>query len=282
MIQAENIVYEYIRRDREDSVLSIDTALDHVSLDVKPGEFIAIIGHNGSGKSTLAKHINALLFPGEGIIRINGMETDDAEHLWDIRQTAGMVFQNPDNQIVHSIVEDDVGFGPENLGFPTAKIWNRVEESLKKVGMWEHSKESPNTLSGGQKQKIAIAGILAMRPKIIILDEATSMLDPIGRNEVLAAVKELNQKEGITVLWVTHYMEEVIEADRVFIMNQGKVEMQGTPKQIFSQVEKLEELHLDVPQVTLLAHELKKEGLPIPDGILSTEELADVLTYIMQ
>lgn len=281
MIQVDDIVFEYIRRDADDNVLSINTAVDHVSLQVEQGEFVAILGHNGSGKSTLAKHYNAILTPGEGTVVIDGMDTSDEEVLWDIRKNVGMVFQNPDNQIIHNVVEEDVGFGPENLGVPTKKIWKRVEDALNKVKMWKYRKKSPNNLSGGQKQRVAIAGILAMHPKCIVLDEATAMLDPIGRRQVLDAVKQLNKEENITVLWITHYMEEVIEANRVIVINQGKLAMEGTPKEIFSQVDKLREYHLDVPQVTLLAYELQKEGYQIPDGILSVEELVDVLAYIM-
>ncbi len=281
MIQVDDIVFEYIRRDADDNVLSINTAVDHVSLQVEQGEFVAILGHNGSGKSTLAKHFNAILTPGEGTVVIDGMDTSDEEVLWDIRKNVGMVFQNPDNQIIHNVVEEDVGFGPENLGVPTKKIWKRVEDALNKVKMWKYRKKSPNNLSGGQKQRVAIAGILAMHPKCIVLDEATAMLDPIGRRQVLDAVKQLNKEENITVLWITHYMEEVIEANRVIVINQGKLAMEGTPKEIFSQVDKLREYHLDVPQVTLLAYELQKEGYQIPDGILSVEELVDVLAYIM-
>ena len=240
---------------------------------------MAILGHNGSGKSTLAKHINAILTPGEGVVKIDGLETSEEENLLEIRKNVGMVFQNPDNQIIHNVVEEDVGFGPENLGIPTKKIWQRVEDALNKVKMWKYRKKSPNNLSGGQKQRVAIAGILAMHPKCIVLDESTAMLDPNGRKEVLDAVRELNEKEKITVLWITHYMEEVIHADRVIVINKGEIVMEGTPKQVFSQVDKLHEYHLDVPQVTLLAHELRKEGLNIPEGILTVEELVEVLSY---
>lgn len=279
MIEVNDIVFEYIRRDADDNVLSINTAVNHVSLNVKQGEFVAILGHNGSGKSTLAKHINAILTPGEGVVKIDGLETSEEENLLEIRKNVGMVFQNPDNQIIHNVVEEDVGFGPENLGIPTKKIWQRVEDALNKVKMWKYRKKSPNNLSGGQKQRVAIAGILAMHPKCIVLDESTAMLDPNGRKEVLDAVRELNEKEKITVLWITHYMEEVIHADRVIVINKGEIVMEGTPKQVFSQVDKLHEYHLDVPQVTLLAHELRKEGLNIPEGILTVEELVEVLSY---
>lgn len=279
MIRAEHVKFDYIRRDENDNVAAVETAINDVSFQVKPGEFVAILGHNGSGKSTLAKHINALLTPEEGAVYVDGIDTSEEEMLWEIRQRVGMVFQNPDNQIVYNVVEEDVGFGPENLGVPTKKIWERVEDSLKRVGMLHARKESPNNLSGGQKQRVAIAGILAMKPKCIVLDEATAMLDPVGRREVLRAVRELNQKENITVLWITHYMEEVTEADRVLVMNKGQVVMEGTPPEIFSQVEALQAYHLDVPQVTLLAHELRKRGMRIPEGILSVGELVEVVAY---
>ena len=279
MIKAENVKFDYIRRDENDEVLSIETAIDDVSFQVKPGDFVAILGHNGSGKSTLAKHINALLIPEEGTIFVDGIDTSEEEMKWEIRQRVGMVFQNPDNQIVQNIVEDDVGFGPENLGVPTRKIWSRVEEALSKVGMLKERKSSPNKLSGGQKQRVAIAGILAMKPKCIVLDEATAMLDPVGRKEVLQAVRELNEKENITILWITHHMEEVIHADQVMVMDQGKIVLCGTPRQIFSRVELLKKLHLDVPQVTLLAYELRKKGLPIPEDILTVDEMVDAVAY---
>ncbi|MBQ4529304.1 MAG: energy-coupling factor transporter ATPase [Lachnospiraceae bacterium] len=277
MIKIKNLIHEYIRRDEEENVVDIKRAVDDISIDVKPGEFVAILGHNGSGKSTLAKHINALLYPGEGTVWVNGMDTSAEENLWKVRESAGMVFQNPDNQIIGSVVEEDVGFGPENMGVPTEEIWQRVEESLKAVGMWQYRKKSPNRLSGGQKQRVAIAGVVAMHPKCIILDEATAMLDPSGRKEVLRAVRALNMVEEVTIIHITHYMEEVIYADKVFVMDQGKVVMEGTPKEIFSQVEKLQKLRLDVPQVTLLAHELKKAGVPIEDGILTIDELMEQL-----
>ena len=277
IVKTSNVVYEYIRRDEDGNVEGITTAVDQVSLDIEQGEFIAILGHNGSGKSTLAKHINAILNPTEGTVWVDGMDTSDEERIWDIRQTAGMVFQNPDNQIIGQVVEEDVGFGPENMGIPTKEIWERVEESLRAVGMYEYRKHSPNKLSGGQKQRVSIAGVLAMHPKCIVLDEPTAMLDPKGRKEVIRAVRGLNQVEGITVILITHYMEEIIHADRVFVMDKGSIAMEGTPKDIFSQVERLKELRLDVPQVTLLAYELKKKGLALPDGILTAEELADKL-----
>ncbi len=272
MLSTNKLVFEYIRRDEEGNVESIARALDEVSLEVKRGEFVAILGHNGSGKSTVAKHINALLSPTEGTVIVNGMDTKDEEHLWDIRRSAGMVFQNPDNQIIATVVEEDVAFGPENIGVPTEEIWRRVEESLTAVGMTAYRSHSPNKLSGGQKQRVAIAGIMAMRPECIILDEPTAMLDPVGRKEVMRTVHELNKNEGVTILLITHYMDEVIDADRVIVMDGGKVVMQGTPKEIFSQVERLKEYRLDVPQVTELAYELKKEGVPLPDGILTVQE----------
>ncbi len=278
IVKASDVVYEYIRRDEEGNVEGITTAVDKVSFEIAPGEFVAILGHNGSGKSTLAKHINAILNPTEGTVWVDGMDTGDEDRLWDIRQTAGMVFQNPDNQIIGQVVEEDVGFGPENIGIPTKQIWERVEESLRAVGMYEYRKHSPNRLSGGQKQRVSIAGVLAMHPKCIVLDEPTAMLDPSGRREVIRAVRGLNQVEGVTVILITHYMEEIIHADRVFVMDQGKIAMEGTPREIFSQVERLKELRLDVPQVTLLAYELKKRGVSLPDGILTPQELADALT----
>ncbi|MBD5444356.1 MAG: energy-coupling factor transporter ATPase [Lachnospiraceae bacterium] len=277
IIKTDKLVFEYIRRDDEGNVEGITRAVDEVDLDVKQGDFVAILGHNGSGKSTLAKHINAILYPTEGTVWVDGMDTSEDKNLWDVRQNAGMVFQNPDNQIIGQVVEEDVGFGPENMGVPTAEIWERVEESLKAVGMYEFRKHSPNKLSGGQKQRVSIAGVIAMHPKCIILDEPTAMLDPNGRKEVIRAVRALNLAEGITVVLITHYMEEIIHADKVFVMDKGKIAMEGTPKEIFSQVERLKELRLDVPQVTLLAHELQKSGMKIPDGILTTDELIDAL-----
>lgn len=277
IIKASQLVYEYIRRDEEGNVESIQTAIDHVDIDVKAGDFIAILGHNGSGKSTLAKHINALLEPSEGTLWVDGKDTKDPKNTYDIRRAAGMVFQNPDNQIIATVVEEDVGFGPENMGVPCEEIWKRVEESLKSVGMLKYRSHSPNKLSGGQKQRVAIAGVMAMEPKCIVLDEPTAMLDPNGRKEVLRAVHELNCQKGVTVILITHYMEEVVDADYVYVMDKGKVVMQGTPRNIFTQVSKLKEHRLDVPQVTLLAHELKKAGLSISDGILTREELIEEL-----
>ena len=278
IIRAKDVVYEYIRRDEEGNVEGITRAVDQVSLDVKQGDFIAILGHNGSGKSTLAKHINAILNPTEGTVWVDGMDTRDDTKTWDIRQRAGMVFQNPDNQIIGQVVEEDVGFGPENMGIPTKEIWERVEESLKAVGMYEFRKHSPNKLSGGQKQRVSIAGVLAMHPKCIVLDEPTAMLDPRGRKEVIRAVRALNQVEGVTAVLITHYMEETIYADKVFVIDGGKIAMEGTPREIFSQVERLKELRLDVPQVTLLAYELQNRGLKLPRGILTIEELSDALS----
>ena len=277
MIRTDKLVFEYIRRDEEGNVEGITRAVDNVNIDVKPGQFIAVLGHNGSGKSTLAKHFNALLYPTEGEVIVDGMNTQDGKKLWDIRQEAGMIFQNPDNQIIGQVVEEDVGFGPENMGVPTDEIWERVDESLRTVNMLEFRKSSPNHLSGGQKQRVSIAGVIAMHPKCIIMDEPTAMLDPNGRKDIIRAARALNSVEGITVILITHYMEEVIYADKVFVMDKGHVEMQGTPKEIFSQVEKLKELRLGVPQVTLLAHELKKSGLPLPDGILTKEEFVEEL-----
>lgn len=277
IIETRDLVFDYIRRDEEGNVEGITTAVDNVSLSVKQGDFIAILGHNGSGKSTLAKHFNAILYPTEGTVFVDGMDTRDDEKLWDVRREAGMVFQNPDNQIIGQIVEEDVGFGPENLGVPTEEIWQRVEESLKAVGMYEFRKYAPGKLSGGQKQRVSIAGVIAMHPKCIVLDEPTAMLDPLGRKEVIRAVRALNDVEGISIILITHYMEEIIHADKVFVMDQGKVALQGTPREIFSQVEKLKELRLDVPQVTMLAHELREKGLDIPEGILTKEELIEAL-----
>lgn len=282
IIKAKQLVHEYIRRDEEGNVESISTALDHVDLDVKPGEFIAILGHNGSGKSTLAKHINALLAPTEGSLFVDGKDVTVEENILPIRQAAGMVFQNPDNQIIASIVEEDVGFGPENIGVPTDEIWQRVEESLKSVGMLKYRNHSPNKLSGGQKQRVAIAGVVAMQPKCIVLDEPTAMLDPNGRGDVIRTAIELNQKKGVTIILITHYMEEVVDADRVFVMDKGKVVMQGTPREIFSQVGKLKEYRLDVPQVTILADLLRQSGLDIPIGVLRREELAEAILRAAQ
>ena len=281
IIKADNVVYEYIRRDEEGNVEGITKAVNDVSLDIEQGQFIAILGHNGSGKSTLAKHMNAILNPTEGTLWVDGMDTKDEDNIWKVRQTAGMVFQNPDNQIIGQVVEEDVGFGPENMGIPTEEIWQRVEESLRAVGMYEYRKYSPNKLSGGQKQRVSIAGVLAMHPKCIVLDEPTAMLDPNGRREVIATLHELNRQEKITVLLITHYMEEVIDADRVIVMDDGKLVMDGTPREIFSRVKELKEYRLDVPQVTELAYELKQAGVDLPDGILTMDELMEKLLPIL-
>ena len=277
MIKTDKLVFEYAKRDEEGNIIGKSRAIDEVSLDIEPGQFIAILGHNGSGKSTLAKHMNALLVPSDGTMWVDGMDTKEEEHLWDVRQSAGMVFQNPDNQIIGTVVEEDAGFGPENLGVPTEEIWQRVEHSLKAVGMIEYRHHSPNKLSGGQKQRVAIAGVMAMRPKCIVLDEPTAMLDPNGRKEVLRSVMELRKREHITVILITHYIEEVVDADHVFVMDHGHVVMQGTPREIFSQVDTLKHYRLDVPQVTILADELRKRGLDIPAGVVKKEELVEIL-----
>lgn len=278
VIETKDLVFDYIKRDQDGNPEGVERAVDGVDITVEPGEFVAILGHNGSGKSTLAKHINAILFPTEGEVRVCGMSTSQEDNIWNIRQSAGMVFQNPDNQIIAQVVEEDVGFGPENMGIPTDEIWNRVEESLKAVGMWEYRKSSPNRLSGGQKQRVSIAGVIAMHPKCLIMDEPTAMLDPNGRKEVIRAARALNQVEGITILLITHYMEEVVHADRVIVMDKGKVVMQGTPREVFSRYQELKELRLDVPQVTLLAGRLKDYGIPMPDGILTNSEFIQHLT----
>ena len=277
IIKGRKLSYEYQKLDEEGNVEEMIRAVDDVDLDVKAGDFVAILGHNGSGKSTLAKHLNAILIPTEGTLYVDGKDTRDESKLWEIRQSAGMVFQNPDNQIIGTIVDEDVGFGPENMGVPSAEIWKRVEKSLKAVGMWEYRDHSPNKLSGGQKQRVAIAGVVAMQPKCIVLDEPTAMLDPSGRREVIRTVQELNRKEHVTVILITHYMEEVIEVDRIIVMDQGRVVMQGTPKEVFSHVEELKGYRLDVPQATLVAYELQKKGVPLPDGILSIRELEQEL-----
>lgn len=277
IVEAKNLTFEYIRRDEEGNVEGITTAVDNVNIDIKAGDFVAVLGHNGSGKSTFAKHLNALVMPTEGTVYVDGMDTKDSGNTLSIRQTAGMVFQNPDNQIVGTLVDEEVGFGPENIGVPTEEIWERVEKSLKAVGMYQFRNASPNKLSGGQKQRVAIAGIIAMKPKCIVLDEPTAMLDPLGRKEVLNVLHELNRKENVTIILITHYMEEVIDADYVYVMDGGKLVMDGTPRQIFTQVEMLKSMRLDVPQVTELAYELKKAGLPIKDGIIRNEELVEEL-----
>lgn len=280
MVKARELVHEYIRRDEEGNPIAVVTALDQVNLDIQAGSFVAILGHNGSGKSTLAKHLNVLLNPTDGTLWVDGKNASEPEQMWDIRQNTGMVFQNPDNQIIGSIVEEDVGFGPENLGVPTDEIWQRVADSLRAVGMLEYRSYSPNKLSGGQKQRVAIAGVVAMQPKCIVLDEPTAMLDPNGRAEVLRTAHELNKKKGVTIILITHYMEEVTDADYVYVMDQGKVAMQGEPREIFSQVETLQAHSMDVPQITLLAHELRQAGLNLPEGILTREELVTALEQL--
>ena len=282
IIKALKLAFDYLKYDDDGNPTESYRAVNDVDLDIEEGEFIAILGHNGSGKSTLAKHINALLLPTEGTLWVDGTDTKQEPELWKLRRKAGMVFQNPDNQIIASVVEEDVGFGPENMGVPTEKIWKRVDESLKKTGMTAYRTHSPNRLSGGQKQRVAIAGVMAMRPKCIVLDEPTAMLDPVGRREVLDAVTELNRTEKVTVILITHYMEEVIRANRVYVMENGSIVLQGTPREVFSQVEKLKELRLDVPQVTLLGHELRKAGLDIPEGILTSDELRAALKSVRE
>lgn len=277
IIKASKLIFDYIKRDEDGNPNGTKRAVDQVDIDIEAGSFVAILGHNGSGKSTLAKHMNALLLPTEGTVWVGEKDTSRDEYLWDVRRTAGMVFQNPDNQIIGTVVEEDVGFGPENLGVPTEKIWERVDESLEAVGMTEHRKKSPNRLSGGQKQRVAIAGVMAMRPRCIVLDEPTAMLDPSGRSEVIRTVRKLNREEKITIILITHYMEEVIAADRVIVMDDGKVVLEGSPREVFSQVELLKRYRLDVPQVTELAYELQKAGVPMPDGILTTEEFVAAL-----
>ena len=277
MIQTEKLVYEYEKRDEEGNVIGTSRAIDEVDIEAKEGQFIAILGHNGSGKSTLAKHLNAILMPTEGSVWVDGKNTSNPDELWNVRQSAGMVFQNPDNQIIGTVVEEDVGFGPENLGVPTDEIWQRVEESLKAVGMIEYRHHSPNKLSGGQKQRVAIAGVVAMEPKCIVMDEPTAMLDPVGRREVLKTVHKLRKQKKVTVILITHYMEEVVDADKIFVMDHGKVVMEGSPKEIFSKVDELKSYRLDVPQVTILADELRKRGLDIKKGNLRKEEQVEAV-----
>ena len=280
MVSSKSLIYEYEQHDEEGNVVGMNRAVDEVNIDVEPGQFVAILGHNGSGKSTLAKHINAILSPTGGTMWVDGKDTKEIGELWNVRQSAGMVFQNPDNQIIGSVVEEDVGFGPENLGIPTDEIWKRVYDSLEAVGMKEHAKDSPNKLSGGQKQRVAIAGVVAMAPKCIVLDEPTAMLDPVGRHEVIETVKELRRIKNVTVILITHYMEEVIDADKVYVMEKGKVVMEGTPKEIFSKPGELKKHKLDVPQATMLAEALKERGLKLPDGIIRTKELVDALCQL--
>lgn len=282
IIKASKLAHEFIRRDEEGNVESITTALDQVDLDVKEGQFIAILGHNGSGKSTLAKHINALLAPTEGSLWVDGMDVQKEENVIPVRKTAGMVFQNPDNQIIASVVEEDVGFGPENIGVPTDEIWQRVEKSLAAVGMTKYRNHSPNRLSGGQKQRVAIAGVMAMEPKCIVFDEPTAMLDPNGRREVIRAAHELNREKGVTIILITHYMEEVVDADYIYVMEKGKIIMDGTPRQIFARVDELKAHRLDVPQATLVADELRRAGLDIPAGILTRRELVEAILSVRE
>ena len=282
IIKAARLVYEYIRRDEEENIEEVNRAIDGLDVDIEKGGFVAVLGHNGSGKSTFAKHINGLLMPTDGTVWVGDMDTKDEEHIWDVRKTAGMVFQNPDNQIIGNIVEEDVGFGPENIGVPTEEIWKRVEESLKAVGMTAYRLQSPGKLSGGQKQRVAIAGVMAMKPECIILDEPTAMLDPNGRREVIRTIHELNRAEGITVLLITHYMEEAIEADRIIVMDDGRIVMDGKPAEIFSRVKELKAYGLDVPQVTELAYELKEAGMPLSDGILTREQLVRELEPLLK
>lgn len=280
IVKAKNLTFEYIRRDEDGNVEGITKAVDNVSIDIKQGDFVAVLGHNGSGKSTFAKHLNALVMPTEGTVWVDGMDTREEENTLRVRQTAGMVFQNPDNQIVGTLVDEEVGFGPENIGVPTEEIWERVEKSLKAVGMYAFRNQSPNKLSGGQKQRVAIAGIVAMKPKCIVLDEPTAMLDPLGRKDVLNVLHELNRQENVTVILITHYMEEVIDIDKLYVMDDGKLVMSGTPREIFSQVEKLKKLRLDVRHVTELAYELQKEGVPLKNGILTSEEFTEELIRV--
>lgn len=280
IVKAKNLTFEYIRRDEDGNVEGITKAVDNVSIDIKQGDFVAVLGHNGSGKSTFAKHLNVLVMPTEGTVWVDGMDTREEENTLKVRQTAGMVFQNPDNQIVGTLVDEEVGFGPENIGVPTEEIWELVEKSLKAVGMYAFRNQSPNKLSGGQKQRVAIAGIVAMKPKCIVLDEPTAMLDPLGRKDVLNVLHELNRQENVTVILITHYMEEVIDIDKLYVMDDGKLVMSGTPREIFSQVEKLKKLRLDVPHVTELAYELQKEGVPLKNGILTSEEFTEELIRV--
>lgn len=280
MIQTEKLVYEYEKRDEEGNVIGTSRAIDEVDIEAKEGQFIAILGHNGSGKSTLAKHLNAILMPTEGSVWVDGKNTSNPDELWNVRQSAGMVFQNPDNQIIASVVEEDVGFGPENIGVPTEEIWTRVNQSLEAVDMGKYRKHSPNKLSGGQKQRVAIAGVVAMEPKCIVFDEPTAMLDPNGRKEVIATAHDLNKKKGVTIILITHYMEEVVDADYVYVMEKGKIVMDGTPRDIFSRVDELKEHRLDVPQATLVADELRSAGVPIPQGILTRKELVDAIMSV--
>ncbi len=278
ILKINKLTHDYMDEEEKKAV----RAIDDVSLNVRKGQFIGILGHNGSGKSSLAKHINALLVPTKGTVWVDGMKTTDENHLWDIRQTAGMVFQNPDNQIVATMVEEDVAFGPENMCVPTDEIWKRVERALGAVGMTHFRKKSPLKLSGGQKQRVAIAGIIAMEPQCIVLDEPTAMLDPIGRYEVIETLHQLNKEKNITIILITHHMNEVADADNVFVMDQGRIVMQGTPKEVFSRVEEIKQIGLEVPQVTELGYLLKQSGLNIEEGILSVDELVKQLKRVQQ
>ena len=282
IIKAAKLAFDYLRYEEEGEEPEVNRAIDHVDLDIEEGKFIAILGHNGSGKSTLAKHINGLLVPTEGTLWVDHMNTASDADIWNIRQKAGMVFQNPDNQIIASDVEEDVAFGPENMGVPTEEIWQRVAKSLESVDMTVYRYHSPNKLSGGQKQRIAIAGIMAMHPSCMVLDEATAMLDPAGRREVLEAVHRLNKEEKVTVILITHHMDEAVDADRVLVMDKGQIAMDGTPKEVFSRVEELQKLEMDVPQITELAWQLKQQGMPLSDGILTQERFIQELEQILQ
>ena len=282
IIKTSKLIFDYIRRDEEENIEEVNRAIDDVSIEIKEGEFVAVLGHNGSGKSTFAKQLDAILLPTDGTVWIQGLDTSKEENLWEVRKKTGMVFQNPDNQIIGNIVEEDVGFGPENMGIPTEEIWRRVDESLEAVGMTAYRLQSPNKLSGGQKQRVAIAGGMAMRPQCIILDEPTAMLDPNGRKEVIRTLRELNRVEKITVLLITHYMEEAVHADRIIVMDDGRIVMDGKPREIFSRVKELKSHGLDVPQATELAWELKEAGLPLGDGILGRRELVEQLVPLLK
>lgn len=282
IIDAAHVFFDYVRRDENDNIEEVSHALSDLSLSIEEGSFVCILGHNGSGKSTFAKLLNGLNLPKEGTVLIAGMDTREEEKLLQIRETAGMVFQNPDNQIIANVVEEDVGFGPENIGVPTEEIWRRVDASLAAVGMQAYRMKSPNRLSGGQKQRVAIAGVMAMKPACIILDEPTAMLDPNGRKDVMATVHELNRKEGMTIVHITHYMEEAVDADRVIVMDGGHVVMDGTPREVFSRVEELRALSLCVPQATELAYELRQAGMPLREGILTREELTEELVPLLR
>ena len=279
IVKTKDLTFEYIRRDEEGNVEGITTAVDHVNIDLQAGQFIAVLGHNGSGKSTLAKHFNALVSPTEGTVWVDGMDTKEDDKILDIRQTAGMVFQNPDNQIICTLVEEEVGFGPENIGVPTDEIWQRVADSLQAVGMYSFRKASPNKLSGGQKQRVAIAGIVAMKPKCIILDEPTAMLDPSGRKEVISVLHELNEKENVTIILITHYMDEAVQADRVVVMDGGEIKLDDKPQNVFSKFDEVKSLGLDVPQSTELIHRL---GLKSENTILNADDCVEFLKKTLE